>query len=68
MGCNPSSVYSMDPKMKATQNVQSLNSGESLHFSCAPGYNFRDMEGAECMPSGRIAFPGMMQFSERRPI
>ena len=66
VSCDPSSVYSMDPNMIVFPIVQSLNPGEKLHFSCAPGYYLRGSESAECMPSGRIAFPGMMQFCAGR--
>lgn len=50
--------------MIATPHVASPDPGEELYFSCRPGYVLCGSGSAECMSSGRIAFPGIMQFCD----
>lgn len=56
--------YTVYPNMIATPHVASLDPGEELHFRCRPGYVLPGSGSAECMSSGRIAFPGIMQFCD----
>ena len=56
--------YTVYPNMTATPHVASLDPGEELQFRCRPGNVLPGSGSAECMSSGRISFPGIMQFCD----